>query len=109
MIDIDTAISSSSLSPNPVDNPFPSVFSIPSSVSISCIILVDDQIVDYIPVAIPTAYQHAVEVVMTVASMGLHTENQLRNCCEQYLQQDPLSKQLPVNTVCSGIDNKLIA
>ena len=58
---------------------------------------------DHIPVAIPAAYQHAVEVVMTVASMGLHTESQLRNCCEQYLQQDPLSKQLPVNTVCGGL------
>lgn len=44
---------------------------------------------------------------MTVASMGLHSESQLRHCCEQYLLQDPLSKQLPVPTVCgkSSDDN----
>jgi len=50
----------------------------------------------------PQIYRQALEVILTVASMGQHTERQLLQCCEEYLKQYPLSKSTTTHVnMCS--------
>lgn len=70
--------------------------------SVSPSFLCHSQLDSYVDVSPPQIYRQALEVILTVASMGQHTERQLIQCCEEYLKQYPLSKSITAHvSMCS--------
>lgn len=70
--------------------------------SVSPSLFCHSQLDSYVDVSPPQIYRQALEVILTVASMGQHTERQLLQCCEEYLKQYSLSKSTTTHVnMCS--------